>query len=87
MSDGKHDGFISVSLVRWMLKQIEKETDLSAVRGTRQPLEVGRKLIDRLERIDTLCEGFHERIDGEKMLLAEVMKWLFPSHFPNDEES
>lgn len=77
-------GFVSVSLVRWMLKQIEKETDLTRVReegmeyikGPDGPRMVGVKMINRFERIDTLCEDFHKRIDGERKMLAEVMKWL-----------
>ncbi len=81
-------GFISVSLVRWMLNQIEKETDISEMRdditrkkrmmvGERQENRmVGVKVVERLERIDTLCEGFHKRIDGERAMLGDVVKWL-----------
>ena len=74
MADG---GFISVSLVRWMLKQIEKETDLVEIRrDAKYPKNVGVKMLERIERIDTLCEEFHKRIDDERAMLAEVMKWL-----------
>ena len=84
-TEGTDDGFISVSLVRWMLKQIEKETDLTEVReegldyikGPKGPMMVGVKMINRFERIDTLCEEFHKRIEGEKAMIQQIVDWCF----------
>ncbi len=76
VSEGTDGGFISVSLALWMFKQIEKETDLTEVKSAKNSRMIGAKLIDRLDKIDTLCEEFRERIEGESKMLKEVVEGL-----------